>query len=197
MRALVAGVYFFMNMKRRFKESAQWTSSGCPGDNITSFYFLQRRSSLPGHPAALTKEQFHHSFSYDSLYFAKISSSNAFWHAFFLMGMHSLWKTRMQDCNAEPTTASVVHFVRMTVNVMDVYEELYITPKWYPILVRLSSSTAPFSRNTVWGIFTEILYCILCWMFSALVYCALIVASWLFHTQCNKYKEREREKINY
>ncbi|XP_037502956.2 uncharacterized protein LOC119377650, partial [Rhipicephalus sanguineus] len=54
---------------------------------------------------------------------------------FFLMGLHSLWKTRMQDRNAELTTASSMHFMRMALHVKDIYEELDMRPDWHPVLM--------------------------------------------------------------
>lgn len=55
---------------------------------------------------------------------------------FFLMGMHSLWKTRMMDRNAEPVVPTRVNFIQMTVHLKHVYDGLDVQPDWYPILVR-------------------------------------------------------------
>uniref|UniRef100_L7LZK6 Reverse transcriptase zinc-binding domain-containing protein n=1 Tax=Rhipicephalus pulchellus TaxID=72859 RepID=L7LZK6_RHIPC len=60
-----------------------------------------------------------------------------------LMGMHSLWKTRMLDRHAEPMVSSRSHFVQMTVQLKDFYEQLQFQPDWYPQFME-STALIPF-----------------------------------------------------
>lgn len=68
---------------------------------------------------------------------------------FFLMGMHSLWKTRMQDRNAEPTTSSSAHFIQMAIHLKNIYDELDFRPDWYSVLENCLTSPLFCLYNTM------------------------------------------------
>ncbi|XP_037565684.1 uncharacterized protein LOC119445474 [Dermacentor silvarum] len=53
-----------------------------------------------------------------------------------LMALHSLWKTRMLDRNAEPIVSSRSHFIRMISQLKDFYDQRYSQPDWYPLLLK-------------------------------------------------------------
>uniref|UniRef100_L7LZ34 Putative tick transposon n=1 Tax=Rhipicephalus pulchellus TaxID=72859 RepID=L7LZ34_RHIPC len=78
--------------------------------------------------------------SYTVRYLMPTSLDEVPYDMFFLIGIHSLWKTRMQDRNAEPIISSRTHFIRMAIHLKDVYDELDFRPDWYPILVKCLAS---------------------------------------------------------
>ncbi|XP_040061752.2 uncharacterized protein LOC120836770 [Ixodes scapularis] len=50
---------------------------------------------------------------------------------FILLGMHSLWKTRMIDRNAEPPRTTKSNFIETCNHVISVLDELGEKPRWY------------------------------------------------------------------
>lgn len=63
---------------------------------------------------------------------------------FLLIGLHSLWKSRMQDRNAEKTISSRSHFVQMIIHLKDIYDQEECQPAWYPLLIRCLTSPYKF-----------------------------------------------------
>ncbi|XP_050050784.1 uncharacterized protein [Dermacentor andersoni] len=72
-------------------------------------------------------------------YLLPTSDNSAPFDMFFVMGMHSLWKTRMMDRNAERVVPTRANFIQMTLHLKQVYDGLGVQPDWYPILVRCLS----------------------------------------------------------
>lgn len=52
-----------------------------------------------------------------------------------LMGMHSLWKARMLERNAEPLVSSKADFIQAALQVKDFYDQEQFQPDWYPKFV--------------------------------------------------------------
>ncbi|XP_075547648.1 uncharacterized protein LOC142582138 [Dermacentor variabilis] len=69
-------------------------------------------------------------------YLLPTADNSAPFGMFFLVGMHSLWKTRMIDRNAETVVPTRVNFIQMTLHLKQVYDGLDTQPVWYPILMR-------------------------------------------------------------
>ncbi|XP_075535109.1 uncharacterized protein LOC142570632 [Dermacentor variabilis] len=67
-------------------------------------------------------------------YLLPTADNSAPFDMFFLIGMHSLWKTRMMDRNAETVVPTRVNFIQMTLHLKQVYDGLDTQPDWYPIL---------------------------------------------------------------
>ncbi|CAN7949049.1 unnamed protein product [Ixodes hexagonus] len=55
---------------------------------------------------------------------------------FTLMGLHSLWKTRMIDINADPPRSTKSNFIETASHVRNVFDYLDDRPDWYPLLGR-------------------------------------------------------------
>ncbi|XP_040066832.1 uncharacterized protein LOC120840397 [Ixodes scapularis] len=53
---------------------------------------------------------------------------------FTLMGLHSLWKTRMIDRNADPPRSTKSNFIETVSHVRNVYDHLKKRPEWYNLL---------------------------------------------------------------
>lgn len=58
---------------------------------------------------------------------------------FFLIGLHSLWKTRMLDRNAEPVVSAKFHYAQMIGHLKDMYDLTEFQPDWYHLLLRCLS----------------------------------------------------------
>ncbi|XP_040064811.1 uncharacterized protein LOC120838808 [Ixodes scapularis] len=67
-----------------------------------------------------------------SIRFLPVEDPDTFPSDFFiLLGMHSLWKTRMIDRNAEPPRTTKSNFIETCNHVISVLDELGEKPRWY------------------------------------------------------------------
>ncbi|CAN7938420.1 unnamed protein product [Ixodes hexagonus] len=64
------------------------------------------------------------------------SSDNFPYDLFTLMGLHSIWKTRMIDRNAEPPRSTKSNFIETVSHVRNVFDHFDERPDWYPLLGR-------------------------------------------------------------